>query len=163
MNKVPLPGSERPEPPGSKIGALAADERFSVSVVLRPRSGKGERFPVRPANQRLTQEEFVAMLGADPQDFAKIQAFATKINLAVVGIYPDRRTVDLSRTTADFGKAFQVDLAFYKFAGEMFRGHDGATDESEKVSGQTVPDTNGTRIFIRRLPISVCAPPCAVP
>ncbi len=127
MVTVPLPGSERQEPPGSRIGVPSPDERFSISVVLRPGSSKGERFPRRLANQRLSHEEFAAVHGADSQDVARIEAFAAENNLSVEGVYPARRTVDLSATTADFGKAFQVELALYEYKGKTFRGYAGPT------------------------------------
>src|SRR5215813_996562 len=127
MNKVPLPGSERPEPPGTRVGKPSPDERISVYIVLRPRSSKGERFPQRPANRRLSREELATLHGADPQDVAKIEAFATESNLLVDEVHPAKRTIDLSGRTADFSKAFQVDLAQYESEGKRFLGHAGHT------------------------------------
>jgi kumamolisin len=65
--------------------------------------------------------------GADPDDVAKIEAFAAESNLSVEGVYPERRTVDLSGSTSDLSKAFQVDLALYEFNGKIFRAHAGPT------------------------------------
>jgi kumamolisin len=127
MNKVSLPGSERQEPPGSRVGIPSQEERVRVSVVLRPRSGKGERFPHWPINHQLSHKQVGALHGADPKDVAKIAAFAAESNLSVEGVYPEMRTVDLSGSTSNLCKAFQVDLALYQFEGTTFRAHSGPT------------------------------------
>jgi kumamolisin len=133
MNKVPLPGSERQEPPGSRIGTPSPNQRFSISVVLRPRSSEGERFAKRPPNQRLIREQLATVHGADPRDVAKIEAFAAENNLSVQSVHLPTRTVDLSGTATDLSKAFQVDLGVYEFQGRTFRGYGGPTFVPEEL------------------------------
>jgi len=125
VDKVPLPGTQRQHPTGTLIGTQKPDERFSVTVHLRPRSGKGERFPRRFQHKILTHKEFAALHGAYPEDIRRIEAFAQENNLAVEGVYPEKRTVKLSGQIADFSKAFQVVLNVYEIEGRQFRAHVG--------------------------------------
>ena len=126
MDNVPLPASEQPELPGSRrIGTLSADERFKITVILRPRSGHGERFPQRWHHKILSREEFAAVHGADPQDIVQIEAFAKANTLLVEGVYPAKRAIELSGTAADVSKAFQVDLVLYEYEGEQFTSYTG--------------------------------------
>jgi kumamolisin len=80
-----------------------------------------ERFPQRGPYARLTREEFTAVHSADPQDIAQIESFARANNLLVESVFPERRTVILSGTAADFGKAFEVDLVLYEDKGHQYR------------------------------------------
>ncbi len=95
MAKVPLPGSAPPELPGLRlIGAPSPDERFSVSVILRPRShGSNGRPLLWPPKQTLSREQYAAEYGADPQHVAQVEALAESNNLSVEQIFPVRRTV----------------------------------------------------------------------
>jgi kumamolisin len=87
-----VPGSERTVMPGATVlGDVAPDERFEVTVRLRAKpSSRGlgdggaheDRLPAQ--RQYLSREDYAAGHGADPQDIAKVTAFAAAHQLAVV-------------------------------------------------------------------------------
>src|SRR5713226_3557791 len=62
---------------------------------------------------------------ADPEDLAKIDAFAHAHRLTVVETSIPKRTVRLSGTVADLSQAFGVRLQKYKFKEVTYRGRTG--------------------------------------
>ena len=130
VRRVPLPGSERAPLPGAKAsGKPKQDERISVTLILRP-NPRAERVSVeemsaRPPLERtyLTREEIEAARGATKEDIAKVESFAAEHALDVVEVSPARRSVVLSGTVAQLGRAFGVELARYKHRGGEYRGH----------------------------------------
>src|SRR5437588_10453288 len=116
-DRIPVPGSERAPLPGARaVGAANPDESIQVTVLLRPRAAKdapniellASRMPQE--RQHMTREDLGKNRGADPQDIAKIEAFAHDHRLAVVEANPAERRVVLSGTVASFNQAFDVDL-----------------------------------------------------
>ncbi|TMJ16478.1 MAG: peptidase S53 [Bacillati bacterium ANGP1] len=130
-DRVPLPHSERATPPGTRLGPVDPNERVEVTVRLRSRSRTGlpsvQEMSARLPRDRqyLKREQFRDMHGADPQDLAKIRAFAVQHGLDVVAESLAQRSVALSGTAAAMSKAFGVELARYQDAGRAFRGRTG--------------------------------------
>src|SRR5690348_4902414 len=103
--RIPLPGSERATPPGTRLTtAPKADEHIEVTVVLRPRDSGSylSTLAGRPFNERqpLSRTEFAAAYGADPAAIALVETFASEHGLSVVEADAARRTVILSGTVA---------------------------------------------------------------
>src|SRR5580704_4497879 len=90
--RVSLSGSHRDPVPGShRIGPIHPEERFEVTVRIRPRAPiaddvKSRTMQVQSPRQRayMTHEQLATNHGASPEDIAKVVAFATANNLAVV-------------------------------------------------------------------------------
>jgi hypothetical protein len=156
----PLKGSERAAPPNAKLqGPAGPDEVFSVTIVLRRRAD-GEPIPdyrsfaTTPFRQRrrLSPDEFAAKYGAAPGDLENVVAFASSHGLTVVEVHPARRTVVVSGTAAQFGRAFHVELGRYErplpdrlrphrgritrsVRFETYRGREGAISIPTSLSG----------------------------
>lgn len=126
MSKVPLPGSEWPEPAGARrIGVPAADQRLTVSIVLRPLSPQGEA-PGGPRDpSTVIQSRFETTPGADPQTIAAVEQFAHEENLTVETASSERRMVRLSGSVAQLEQAFQVELAVFEDRGKQYVSHAG--------------------------------------
>jgi kumamolisin len=129
-----VPGSERTVMPGAKVsGDVAPDERFEVTVRLRAKLSsrslaEGGAHDDRPPARRqyLSREEYAAGHGADPQDIAKVSAFAAAHQLAVVESNGARRSVVLSGTASTLAAAFGVTLKQYEHEGGTYRGRTGS-------------------------------------
>jgi kumamolisin len=118
---VPLPGSEREQPPGALlIGPADPDERVEVSVYLRPRSTPGPG-----SDRRMSMSEYAARRGARSQDLAAVEAFARENGLEVVAADPASQLVVLAGPVAAMSTAFGVELQRYEAAGVVFRGRTG--------------------------------------
>ena len=129
--RIAVRGSERAPLPGAKaVGAVPDDERFEVTIRLRPKS------PLSPAAQvnadvlpkdrhYLTREEYTKVHGADPEDIKKVSAFAQSHGLVVVEANAERRSVILSGTAAAFSAAFEVKLTQFEYEQGTFRGRSG--------------------------------------
>jgi kumamolisin len=83
----------------------------------------------------LSREQFAANYGANPEDFAKIEAFAHEHNLTVIEASQARRTVVLSGTIAALSGAFGVYLANYEHPEGAFRGRTGPIYIPEDLEG----------------------------
>lgn len=132
-NRVALPGSERSARRGSRVvGAPDPNQTIKISVLLRPRKSfqnlaSAKELTATAPHQRkyMTREQFAAAYGANPDDIAKIEAFAHQHNLTVVEASAPRRTVVLSGTIAGLSAAFGVYLANYEHPDGAFRGRTG--------------------------------------
>jgi kumamolisin len=138
---VPLSGSERRARPGAReAGAPNPNDRISVSVLLRPRKPLTNLAsgPFLGANVKqrhyLSREEFAAQYGANPDDVAKVEAFAHDNNLTVVEASLARRTVVLSGTLAALSTAFGVHLVNCEHAEGNFRGRTGPVQVPEELA-----------------------------
>ncbi|MGA3073882.1 MAG: S53 family peptidase [Bryobacteraceae bacterium] len=133
QNRVALPGSERSARSGSRVvGAPDPNEHIRISVLLRPRNTmqnltSAKELTATSPHQRkyMSREQFAAEYGANPDDIAKIEAFAHQHNLTVVESSSPRRTVVLSGTIAALSAAFSVYLANYEHPDGAFRGRTG--------------------------------------
>jgi kumamolisin len=117
--------------PGAKaLSEVNPAERFSVTVLLRPKSemaiaAKNGKAALA-AKRHLTREEFAAKHGAHPEDIQKVEEFAHDNELDVSSVDLARRSVVLSGTVASFNRAFRVDLKRYEHAGGEYRGRTGS-------------------------------------
>jgi len=127
---VVLEGSERRPSPGARlVGPADAQERMTVTIVLRRRPD-GEPVPdfehfltTPPAERpRLSAEEFASKYGASPQDIDEVTQFAESKGLSVESTNAARRAVVVSGTVEQMSKAFAVGLDTYEHEVETRRG-----------------------------------------
>lgn len=145
VNRVTVGGSERAPVPGAHpIGDVPPDERLEVTVRLRPRtplssgpitSGQTTEDTLPQDRNYITREELAAAHGADPEDIAKVTAFAQSHGLVVVEASAERRSVVLSGTAANFSAAFEVQLQEYDSDYGTFRGRLGALTIPSELEG----------------------------
>ncbi len=115
----PLEGSERSQPANARrIGSVDPLERIEVSVYLRaPMAGNpagDNREHVQHPGQRMSRDEYLASYSADPDDLAKISAFAREHALTVVETDAARRKVVLAGTAKAMMAAFATKLHRYR-------------------------------------------------
>jgi kumamolisin len=142
-NRVALPGSERSARQGARaVGAPDPNEQIRITVLLRPRQtmqnlASAKELTATPPHQRnyMSREEFAANYGANPDDIAKIEAFAQQHNLTTVEISQPRRTVVLGGTIAALSAAFGVSLSNYEHSEGNFRGRTGPIYIPQNLSG----------------------------
>lgn len=133
VKRVPIPGSERSVLSGAKaVGEVPADERFEVTVRVRSKKPLDQLLPTNAdadvlpkARRYLSREEFAAHHGADPEDLAKVAAFAQEHGLVVVESSLERRSVVLSGTAANFSSAFGTKFKRYEHPDGEYRGRTG--------------------------------------
>src|SRR6266567_3420940 len=123
--RIPVPGSERRMLPAAKVvGKIDPRQEIEITVLVRPRRAAGRNdasridpmeLGARPPGQRryLSREEFAAIRGADPDDLARIDAFAHEHNLTVLRASIPERTVKLAGALSDFMTAFRPQLKRY--------------------------------------------------
>ena len=162
--RVTIPGSEKHAVTGAKsIGAVAPDERFEVTLRLRPMtsldllSASGVEGDVLPKDRSyLTREQYAAAHGSSDQDVAKVTSFAQEHNLVVVEANQERRSIVLSGTSGDFTRAFGTKLEHYENEEGTFRGRTGGLSIPEDLDGIIegvfgMDDRPQARIKLRRL------------
>ncbi len=121
---VSLKGSECSGIKGAdRIGTFPTDAKFQVSILLNRAN------PLRVSAgkvQRLTHKDFETTYGASPKDLEAFRVFAKKNGLSVVKADLATRNVVLEGKTADYNKAFGMQLDSYRAPdGEIFRGYSG--------------------------------------
>src|SRR5258708_17242285 len=94
--RIALPGSERTRLEGARVvGVFNPDERFTVTVVLKPSS------PVPPpAGRFLSRSEFAARHGASPAAMATVRRFAQEHGLSIISENAAARTMELAASSA---------------------------------------------------------------
>lgn len=125
-----LNGSERLLPPRAvKLRPVEPQERLEVSVYLRdpsPNELVGNiHILARSPGQIVSREEYFAAHAADPEDLARIEAFAGVHNLSISTINRISRKVVLSGTASQLTNAFGTELHHYEHEGDTFRGRAG--------------------------------------
>ena len=112
-----------PGPSCKRIGDVPADERFEVSIYLKPRNNEGDT-----AKQSADPRADLASrrTAQHTDDFRLIQDFANDHGLSVVATEPAKRLVKLGGTAAQFQAAFQTKLGHYQDGKRTFRGRSGA-------------------------------------
>jgi kumamolisin len=139
---VKLPGSDRkPMPGATKSGVLGPKEAMQVTVVLRERASTGKQpsaAALVASGGRVSRNEYTARYGADPKDVKAVQAFARTYGLKVGEVNVASRTVILTGTSGAFAKAFQVQLARYKYKGGTYCGRTGAINIPSELSAVIV-------------------------
>ena len=133
-SRIKLAGSERRAMAGAKAGK-AVDPGDQIEVTVRIR-GRAQASPEdlmkigaqKPAERRiLSREQFAAQYGADPADFAKVEAFAHDHGLAVSAANAGQRTIRLKGSAGSLSEAFGVELRHYAKAGAApYRGRTGS-------------------------------------
>lgn len=131
--RVILKGSEKTPLKGASLkGQLAPDERLEVTIRVRARrawAGTPEcrDFCATPPSRRqqLTREEFALRYGASPADFQRLEQFAKKFHLTVVGRHAGQRTLRLAGTVKAMQAAFGVTLESAEWGGLKFRHRTG--------------------------------------
>jgi kumamolisin len=140
--RVPIIGSERQVFPGARpIGPVRPDERFEVTLRLRPRSPL--QFPAAalpnanesPRRRRYwTHAEITAAHGALASDIEAVGSFAASYQLVVVEVSEARRSVILSGTVGAFNEAFGVVLQQFQYADGVYRGRIGPVTLPEDIA-----------------------------
>ena len=135
-------GSERqPMQGATRTGSADPNEAMQVTVVLRPQASGQKRSALADLvarGQRISREEYAAQYGADPADVQKVAAFASEFGLTMASVNLPARTVQLNGTCAGFSKAFQVELATYKYPGGSYRGRTGAVNVPQELGAVIV-------------------------
>jgi kumamolisin len=123
-----VPGSERCLPHDAhSIGPAAPDERFEVTVLLRPKAPLQAHASAQPPRERqyLSREEYAARHGADEADVKRVEAFAHAHGLTVAHVSAARRSVFLSGSAQQFAEAFGTRIEHVECPGISFRGRSG--------------------------------------
>jgi len=119
---------------GAKAGkTVDAGDQIEVTVRVRGRAQASSEDLMKigaqkPAErQTLSREDFAARYGADPADFAKVEAFAHDHGLAVSAANAGQRTIRLKGSAAGLSEAFGVELRHYTKSGApSYRGRTGS-------------------------------------
>ncbi|HEY1217659.1 MAG: S53 family peptidase [Bryobacteraceae bacterium] len=133
-SRIKLPGSERRAMAGAKAGKIVDPaDQIEVTVRIRGRAQASSEDLMKlgaqkPAERRpVSREEFAERFGADPADFAKVEAFAHDHGLAVSAVNPGQRTMRLKGSAAGLSEAFGVELRHYATGGAAaYRGRTGS-------------------------------------
>ena len=140
-------GSEKaPFADAKSVGPVDADQRIEVTVSLRPKqplqdlTSSSAFDDTLPQNRTyLSRAELNAHYGADPQDIARITAFAQANGLLVIETHPDQRRVVLSGTAGALSAAFGARLEQFEHPAGTYRGRTGplsvTADIAEIVEG----------------------------
>ena len=146
-------GSERrPVADASIVGIPDPNESITVTVVLRRRSSE---LPP-PGSEPISRNDFAQRYGADPDDVARIEQFATDNDLTVVQVDLARRAIVLSGTIANMNEAFGTQLRVFQSPQGIFRGRTGQlyipSDLAELVVGVFgLDDRPQAKARVRRL------------
>ncbi|HTQ57314.1 MAG TPA: S53 family peptidase [Bryobacteraceae bacterium] len=147
MTKIPtgyrrLDNSERKPVAGARmIGPADPKEKLTVTISVRrrpdapPLPDPTDR-STTPAGERrfLSREEFAEHYGASQEDLDKIAAFGAKQGLTVVEASIPKRSVVLSGTAEQMGRAFAVELGRYESEKGAYRGREGHVHVPEDLA-----------------------------
>ena len=115
-----LPGSTRTPPASAGPGTAAPpDAHVEITVVLRCRHRAPRVRGRGPAP--LSIEELEAQRGASAEDVAAVERFARAHDLTVGAVNAGQRTVVLSGTLANLGRAFSTELQIHDTPSGRFR------------------------------------------
>jgi kumamolisin len=126
-------------------GAVDPSERIQITVMVRPRTSGGamstrardvlEMSAQLPEDRTyMSRDQFAEEHGADPDDLAKLDAFAHEHNLTVVQASIPRRMVKLEGTIADLSAAFKPNLQKVRVGNRVFRGRTGSLSVPSDIS-----------------------------
>lgn len=142
---VPLRASRPHHPTGASASQQPArdEERIRVTVMVRARASQKDREDAArrlaaqlPGERRyLTFDEHAARHGSDPNDLARVAAFAAAHDLTVLESSPARATVTLEGTLGAFSRAFRVRFRHYRYGAETYRSHDEAIQIPAELGG----------------------------
>src|SRR5208283_1842613 len=140
--RVTIAGSERTPLHGARlVGPANPQELIEVILTLKPASSTALPSLERTGNVKpherthLSREEFASKHGADPNDVAKIGAFAHDHGLSVGEVNLAARTVVLSGTVQAMSEAFGVTLQMYDHPSGTYRGRTGSVEIPAELDG----------------------------
>jgi kumamolisin len=142
-NMVAVPKTERRVAANAKVvGDADPGHRINVTVYLRKSLKAKATAALKlletalPKDRKyLSEKEVAATFGADPDDIAKVEAFAKSQGLLVLETHQARRSVLLSGTVAQFNSAFGIQLKQYEAPTGHFRGREGSVHVPADLSG----------------------------
>lgn len=131
--RVKLPGSQRCHPRNSApAGEIHPDKIIQITLVLR----RNPNPPVKTADEKhLSHEEFIRLHGVDPDDIARVKAFAAAHELAIVRVYESSRSVRMAGTLGKLAALFGADVRLSKVDGETFRTREGTLQIPNELAG----------------------------
>lgn len=116
-------GSERSHRPDAEPEEVVNPaEQITVTVVLR-RPAPPQA--VSAGAETMSRVQFAAEHGADPDDVARVEAFARSCGIAVDQVHRAARTMTLTGTAEGLQRAFGVGLHRYDVPGGGYRGREG--------------------------------------
>jgi hypothetical protein len=131
----------RAAPGAHRVGPADPKEKMSVSIRVRPRTDGPPldaelALSAAPPSERnhLSREEFAERHGASQADLDAVAAFAKTQGLKIEESSVARRTVRVSGTVEQLGRAFAVDLGQYQTASETYRGHEDNINVPENLA-----------------------------
>jgi hypothetical protein len=118
----PLPGSERPQIPGSiLIGPVDETERVTVTLLLRRKPGSPDlpdlqHWQDTPPDKRrfLSADEFYERHGAAENDVTAVTEYLSNQGLQVLDRHAGRRRIVAEGTAAEINAAFRITLNRYR-------------------------------------------------
>ena len=125
---LPLKGSERKAPQGTKLKRTNKKELMNVTVRIRPAAPLPDLLNPAVFNKfiPLSREDFSKKYGASEKDIRLIGHFAHHQGLSIVKAEPAKRTMELRGTIKQMESAFKVQLSSYRDEkGKTFRGREG--------------------------------------
>jgi kumamolisin len=135
--KVPLAGSAKSTPPGTKMARI--DKTQVININLKLRSGQPLPNLLDPAVYRdfkpVTREEFAQRYGSAQEDITAVRTFVTHAGLSVVQAEPAKKIVELRGNLTQLEKAFGVTLSHYKYEGVSYRGRKGEIKIPKELEG----------------------------
>lgn len=140
---VAVPKSDRRVAANAKVvGDADPDHRIRVTIYLR-RSPKAKTAPnlklletELPRERRyLSEAEAAAAFGADPDDMAKVEAYAKSHGMIVLETHAARRSILLSGMVSQFNEAFGIQLKQYETPTAHYRGREGPVHVPAELSG----------------------------
>ncbi|MDB5240741.1 MAG: peptidase [Spirosoma sp.] len=124
---VPLPGSQKTLPAGTRLDTLKPDDAVEVTVRIRrkqPLSALVSSDVV--VDKPVTRASYGRLYGAETASLRQVEEFAHARGLHVVVSSAERRSVILQGTVANMTEAFGVELTNYRDThGQVFRGRSG--------------------------------------
>lgn len=139
----PVAGSQRALLRNAKVvGKVDPKQHIEVTVRVRSRSADAawdarvtEMNSKHPSERiYLSREDLAAHRGADPEDLAKIDAFAHAHHLTVIETSIPKRTVRLAGTADNLSQAFGAQLRMFKSKELIYRGRTGPVFVPSKLT-----------------------------
>lgn len=133
-HEIPLPHSERHQLANTHhIGPADPNKEMTVTILVHRPSIS--RFIAENKGDFLRREDFVSTYGAKQEDLNKVEIFANAHQLKVKEVNIAAGTMILSGKTADFNRAFGIQLQQYRHPDFTYRGHSGSVTIPQELDG----------------------------
>ena len=141
--RVALAGSERSLPQqATDKGPVDGDQKAQVTIVLRSRTSDADmdrivqQASAEPVGSRqyLSREQLGELRGAEANDVARIEQFATAHHLTVTHVDRAARTVSVEGSLKNLEQAFGVELRKYELKGHAFRARSGPIQLPQEIA-----------------------------